>query len=185
MTRRRGPRTAHGARAPSITWRRARRRGPGRPKGAGAAKIPWDARGFRARESSGGEFTVSPPGAWKTLWDARGFSGETARRRDARSAAWEGRASQSRGPRHMSRVTQGGGNAPCAPKARPGGGKEGGPVGKSLCVQRDFRAGKTRGGEFTVPTGDAWKTLCAIKDFFEEKRFWLPPTLDIRPRRVL
>lgn len=67
-----------------------------------------------------------------------------------------------------------GGNAPSAPKARPGKVEEGGPVAKSLCAQRDFRAGKTRGGEFTVPTGDAWKTLCAIKDFFEEKRFWPP-----------
>lgn len=87
MTRRRGPRTAHGARAPSITWRRGRRRGPGRPKGAGAAKIPWDARGFRARELSGGEFTVSPPGAWKTPWDAKGFSGKTALRRFAAARA--------------------------------------------------------------------------------------------------
>lgn len=141
MTRRRGPRTAHGARAPSITWRRARRRGPGRPKGAGAAKIPWDARGFRARESSGGEFTVSPPGAWKTPWDARGFSGETARRRDARSAAWEGRASQSRGPRHMSRVTQGG-KRPLRPQGPAGRGER-----RRARREKPLRAKGFQGGE--------------------------------------
>lgn len=176
MTRRRGPRTAHGARAPSITWRRARRRGGAEAaKGGGSRKNPLGRKGFSGKGIVGWGIYRFSPGSLENPLGRKGIFGGNGPQTRRAFRGMGGTGIPIPGPpSHEPRHAGGGGNAPSAPKARPGKVEEGGPVAKSLCAQRDFRAGKTRGGEFTVPTGDAWKTLCAIKDFFEEKRFWPP-----------
>lgn len=76
MTRRRGPRTAHGARAPSITWRRARRRGGAEAaKGGGSRKNPLGRKGFSGKGIVGWGIYRFSPGSLENPLGRKGIFG--------------------------------------------------------------------------------------------------------------